>query len=81
MTELNPFAGLIRQIEGYRPPPARKMNMPRIDPYERILAVQRIARGESPSAIAAELGVTKGCVIGWQRKARAEAEAAEAERG
>lgn len=81
MHSFDPFAGLIRQIEGYRPPPARKMNMPRIDPYERILAVQRIARGESPSAIAAELGVTKGCVIGWQRKARAEAEAAEAERG
>ena len=55
--------------------------MPRIDPYERITAVSRMARGESPSAIAAELGVTKGCVIGWQRKAQAEAEAAEAERG
>lgn len=81
MHSFDPFAGLIHQIEGYRPPPARKMNMPRIDPYERILAVSRMARGESPSAIAAELGVTKGCVIGWQRKARAEAEAAEAERG
>lgn len=80
MADLNPFAGLIRQVLAYRPP-APKMRMRHIDPYDRVLAVQRMARGESPSAIAAELGVTKGAVLGWQRKARAEAEAREAERG
>ncbi|MGX5660035.1 hypothetical protein ACWKWV_09975 [Castellaniella ginsengisoli] len=81
MADMNPFAGLIRQIEGYRPPVQKKMRMPRIDPYDRITAVSRMARGESPSVIAHELGVTKGAVLGWQRKARAEAEAREAERG
>jgi|GEM_PF-2647149 len=81
MADLNPFAGLIRQVLAYRSPAPKKMEMPRIDPYDRVLAVDRMARGESPSAIAAELGVTKGAVLGWQRKARAEAEAAEVERG
>jgi hypothetical protein len=76
----DPFAGLIRQVQAYRPP-VQKMRVRHIDPYDRVLAVQRMARGESPSAIASELGVTKGAVLGWQRKARIEAEAREAERG
>lgn len=69
LTNTNPFAGLITQILAYQPPVPTRRN-PRVDPYERLLAVQRMDRGESPSDIALDMGVTKDAVIKWRRKAR-----------
>lgn len=69
MHSFDPFAGLISQILAYQPP-APKMSMARVHPYERILAVQRMDRGESPTEIARELGVTKSAVMKWRQQAR-----------
>lgn len=68
MAELNPFAGLIRQIEGYRPDP--KLRTTKVNPYDRIIALERLAKGERSSDIAEDLGVTKDTVESWKRAAR-----------
>ena len=68
----DPFAGLITQVLAYQPP-APKMRMTQVNPYDRITAVNRMRRGESPTAIAQELGCSKSAVLSWKRQAKAEA--------
>ncbi|WP_368640620.1 helix-turn-helix domain-containing protein [Castellaniella ginsengisoli] len=68
MADLNPFASLISQIEGYRPDP--KLRTTKVNPYDRIIALERLAKGERSCDIAEDLGVTKDTVEGWKRAAR-----------
>ncbi len=71
---MNPFDCLIRQVLAHKEPEKRSSTV-RVDPYDRILAVQRMTRGESPTALAREMGVSKGAVLSWKRNAlRANAE-------
>ncbi len=69
---MNPFASLIRQIPVDRPTPAPapRKTAPRIHPHEREAAVARMARGESATEIAKELGVRMRSVLKWRRQAR-----------
>lgn len=68
MHSFDPFAGLIRQIEGHRQDP--KLRTTKVNPYDRIIALERLAKGERSCDIAEDLGVTKDTVEGWKRAAR-----------
>ena len=66
---MNPFAGLIEQIQTYQPEPQRSGKR-HVDPYDRITAVERMRRGESPESVAQDLDVSVEAVRLWRRKAR-----------
>ena len=72
MTTFNPFSGLIHQILSYQAPVSRRRH-PTVTADEKRMAVSRMARGESPTQLAQELGVTKAALIKWQAKARRDA--------
>lgn len=67
--KFNPFKSLIEQAQCHALERPAHPNARGIDPHEKQAAILRLARGESPTAVAKDIGVSRTSVMAWKRNA------------